>query len=70
MVRIPKRSSNNAELDQVDQPGARASKAETGDPYASLLSVSSGEISSVLHVQRWEARQEPFTGFRSPPGRF
>ena len=29
-----------------------------------------GEVSKVLQVQRWTAQQEPFTGFRSPPGRF
>ncbi len=29
-----------------------------------------GEVSKVLQVRRWEVREEPFAGFRSPPGRF
>jgi hypothetical protein len=29
-----------------------------------------GEVSKVLQTKRWEVRDEPFAGFRSPPGRF
>ena len=29
-----------------------------------------GEVSKVLQIRRWEMRDEPFAGFRSPPGRF
>ena len=29
-----------------------------------------GEVCKVLQVRRWEVREEPLAGFRSPPGRF
>lgn len=27
-------------------------------------------FAKVLEIKRWDVREEPFTGFNSPPGRF
>ena len=27
-------------------------------------------VTGILRVQRWETQDQPFCGFRSPPGRF
>jgi hypothetical protein len=59
----------------MTDPGLKITrKNETPEPPAtgwrSRLADADAEIARVLQVRRWQMQTAPFTGFRSPPGRF
>lgn len=66
----PKRTVRKSEPGQPVETTRATSAARNPGLYESLLSVTGGEVSKVLGVQRWTVQQEPFSGFGSPPGRF
>jgi hypothetical protein len=54
-------------------PAERSPHEVLADETTAMIQEASamiGEVSKVLQVRRWEMREEPFAGFRSPPGRF
>jgi len=65
-----KSTVRKSEPDQAVETARTIRQARTSGLYDSLLSAASGEVSKVLEMPRWSVRQEPFSGFRSPPGRF
>jgi len=57
--------------------GARIKKRDIPDPTAGLPTTTpldefdiAYEVERLLTNRRWDKRQEPFNGFKSPPGRF
>ncbi len=45
-------------------------RAESSDEPGRDIEDISEEVQSVLRLHRWDAREEPFQGFGSQPGKF
>lgn len=50
---------NHSKWDRQDTQPSDTSVATLDESFA-----------KVLQIKRWDVREEPFTGFNSPPGRF
>ena len=61
-MRSPFRKKSNEKFENEENDGSDQEELEA----EGILS----EVAKVLRIKRWEAKQGPFRGFGSPPGKF
>ena len=60
-VEVPREFARKPRDDSPEEPDAEGDEEPSGIEH---------DVSKILRKRRWEKRESPFEGFKSPPGRF